>query len=165
MTNVGRQSSNGILATACVCAACALSACMRADTTPPPLTISVNELMVEWIDPSAHELWAREADDQAPKTEADWQHVTRYATQLAAAGATIANGGTGTQDATWAKSPDWKRYSQQLTKAAMACRDAAQNANYDALVSANGELVQVCENCHKAFKPALPTEGRTHRPH
>lgn len=131
----------------------------------PMLPVSVNEVMVAWIDPSSHELWDVEREGQAPATESDWQRVERHATQLAAAGTVIALGGTGQQDPAWIKSPDWKKYSQELTKAGMAARNAAHTRSFDALVSANGELVQACENCHRAFKPDLPTEGRTHQPH
>lgn len=42
-----RRRSNDILAAACTCA-CALSACTQAGAPPPLLTVSVNELMVEW---------------------------------------------------------------------------------------------------------------------
>jgi len=31
-----------------------------------------------------------------------------------------------------------------------------------ALVAANRQLVESCEQCHKEFKPALPTEGIVH---
>ena len=32
----------------------------------------------------------------------------------------------------------------------------------EALVAANGRLVEACEGCHKQFKPALPSEGIMH---
>lgn len=127
--------------------------------------LSINELMVVWIDHSAHELWDREADGGAPKTDADWRGVERHATQLAASGTLIALGGTGQADPGWVRLPDWKRYSEELTKAGMAAREAAQSRNFDALVKANGQLVDVCERCHKEFKPDVPTEGKTHQPH
>jgi hypothetical protein len=34
--------------------------------------------------------------------------------------------------------------------------------SFEALVIANGQLVDSCERCHKEFKPALPTEGVVH---
>ena len=37
------------------------------------------------------------------------------------------------------------------------------HAGFDAVVAANGQLVDVCEACHKAFKPALPSEGIVHK--
>ena len=134
---------------------------------PPSATpaVSVNELMVAWVDHSGHELWDREREGQAPKSDADWREVERHATQLAAAGSLIALGGTGQADPGWARLPDWKRYSQELTNAGMAARDAAHRRDFEALVKANGQLVEVCESCHKEFKPELPTEGITHQPH
>jgi hypothetical protein len=141
------------------------SACDRNSAPPVTAPISVNELMVELIDPTAHELWDREIDERAPRSDADWNQVQHSAVQLIAATVTVANGGTGTQDATWAVSPDWKRFAQDLMKASMNIRAAAQQRSVEALVTANGEVVQACENCHKAFKPAVPTEGRSHKPH
>jgi hypothetical protein len=32
----------------------------------------------------------------------------------------------------------------------------------EALVAANGQLVDACEGCHKEFKPQLPSEGIVH---
>lgn len=153
------------------CLALSLSCACRVGEPPggapasPTLPLSVNEVMVAWIDPSGHELWDREGEGQAPKTESEWREVERHAAQLAVAGTVIALGGTGKQDPAWRNSPDWRKYSQELAKAGMAARDAAQSRSFDALLSANGELVQACENCHKAFKPELPTEGRAHQQH
>lgn len=130
-----------------------------------PPTVSINELMVAWIDHSGHELWDVEAEGRAPKTDADWREVERHATQIAASGTLIALGGTGQADPGWAQSPVWKRDAQELTKAGMAARDAARAKNFEALVKANGQLVEVCESCHKEFKPDLPTEGKPHQPH
>jgi cytochrome c556 len=120
--------------------------------------------MVAWVDYSGHELWDVEQEGRAPKTDADWREVERHATQLAASGPLIALGGTGQADPGWAQSPDWQKYSQELTNAGAAALDAARSKNFEALVKANGQLVEVCESCHKAFKPEVPTEGKTHQP-
>jgi len=48
--------------------------------------VSINELMVRWIDNAAHVLWDGEKVDFAPKNEADWIELEDHATQLAAAG-------------------------------------------------------------------------------
>lgn len=130
-----------------------------------PPAISINELMVAWIDHSGHELWDVESEGRAPKTDADWRVVERHATQIAASGPLIALGGTGQADPGWAQSPLWKKDSQELTNAGIAARDAARSKNFEALVKANGQLVEVCESCHKEFKPDLPTEGKPHQPH
>jgi hypothetical protein len=135
---------------------------------PPPSmppAVSINELMVAWIDHSGHELWDVEPEGRAPKTDADWRAVERHATQLAASGTLIALGGTGQADAGWARSPLWTKYSQELTNAGLGALAAARSRNFEQLVQANGRLVDVCEGCHSEFKPAVPTEGKTHQPH
>jgi hypothetical protein len=132
-------------------------------TVPP--AVSINELMVAWIDHSGHELWDVEPEGRAPKTDAAWREVERHATQLAASGTLIALGGTGQADPGWAQSPDWKKYAQELTNSAAAALSAARSRNFEALVKANGQLVDVCESCHDQFKPEVPTEGKTHQPH
>jgi hypothetical protein len=127
--------------------------------------MSINEVMVAWIDHSGHELWDVEGEGRAPKTDEQWREVERHATQIAASGTLIALGGTGQADPGWAQSPFWKKFSQEMTNAGIAARDAARSKNFESLVKANGQLVEVCESCHKEFKPDLPTEGRAHQPH
>lgn len=137
-------------------------------TQPPaaaaavPPAVSINALMVDWVDHSAHAMWSAEV--QAPKDEASWREVERHATQLAAAGTTISLGGTGQADPGWAKSPLWRTYSQQLTDAGLDGFKAARNRNIADLTTINGRLLASCESCHKEFKPDSPTEGRVHDP-
>jgi hypothetical protein len=40
--------------------------------------LSVNELMVAWVDQSSHELWDREKEGRAPKSEPEWEEVERH---------------------------------------------------------------------------------------
>jgi hypothetical protein len=127
--------------------------------------ISINELMVAWIDHSGHALWDVEPEGRAPKTDAEWREVERHAIQLAASGPLLTLGGTGQADPGWAQSPDWKTHAQGMSNAAMEAVSAARAKNFEALVKANGRLVETCENCHNQFKPELPTEGKTHQPH
>jgi hypothetical protein len=51
-----------------------------------------------------------------------------------------------------------------MSDARVAALNAAKSKNFEALVAANGGLVESCEQCHKAFKPELPSEGIVH-PH
>jgi len=134
----------------------------QAPAVPPK--VSVNAIMVALVDHAGHELWDVEKEGGAPKTDAQWREVEHHATQLAAAGTLIALGGTGQADPGWAQSPDWKQHSQALSDAGLAALNAARSKNLEALVKANGQLVEVCEACHKEFKPELPTEGIAH-PH
>jgi hypothetical protein len=139
-----------------------------AATTPAELTavpmVSVNELMVAWIDNSGHVLWNVEKEGCAPKNDADWLEIQEHATQLAAAGTLIQLGGTGQADPGWAKSPDWKTNAQKMSKAALDAIGAAKTKDLQTLVKANSEIVNACENCHKEFKPELPSEGILHHP-
>lgn len=129
----------------------------------PPVT-SINELMVAWIDHAGHELWNAEREGHAPKTDADWRQIERHAIQLAASGTLVALGGTGQADPGWAQSPLWKKYSQDLNNAGKAALAAARSKNLDALIAANGQLAESCQQCHDEFKPELPTEKKIHQP-
>ena len=131
---------------------------------PVPPAVSINALMVAHVDHVAHTLWDVEREGRAPKTANDWNELEHDAIQLAAAGPMIALGGTGPLDAGWVNSPLWTKFAGELTTVAIAERDAAQKKDMNAVLAANGRLVEVCENCHKEFKPALPTEGLVH-PH
>jgi cytochrome c556 len=133
---------------------------------PPPVRspVSINAEMVTIVDHAGHQLW--EAEKRAPKTDADWANIEEHATQLAAAGALVALAGTGTQDIVWTNSPGWQKWSRAMSDAGMAALKASQEKSLDALVAANGQLVESCEGCHKEFKPELPSEGIVHsHPH
>jgi hypothetical protein len=125
--------------------------------------VSINAVMVDLVDHAAHNLWNVEQEGKAPKTDADWDNVVEHAVQIAAAGPAITVGGTGPSDAVWVKSPSWHNYAQRMSDAGVAAMKAAQSKNLEALVKANGELVESCESCHKEFKPDLPTEGIAHK--
>jgi cytochrome c556 len=132
-----------------------------APTTVKP-EVSINAVMVALVDHAGHQLWNVEVEGRAPKTDADWQNVQEHAVQIAAAGPAIALGGTGSSDAVWVKSSSWQGYAQRMSDAGVAAMNAAKGKNLDALVAANGQLVQACVACHKEFKPELPTEGIVH---
>ena len=51
-----------------------------------------------------------------------------------------------------------------MSNAALDAITAAKSKDLPALVKANGQLVEACENCHKEFKPDLPSEGIKHHP-
>lgn len=133
----------------------------QASVAVPPV-LSINAEMVSLVDHAAHELW--NVERQAPKTDQDWEEVEHHAMQLQAAGTLITIGGTGQADAGWVKSPDWTMHARKMTDVATAEAMAAHSKDLEALVKANGQLVDTCEGCHKEFKPELPTEGIAH-PH
>jgi len=118
--------------------------------------------MVAFVDHAGHALWDVEKQGKAPKTEDDWAIIGEHATQLAAAGALLQIPGTGTNDRTWTQSPGWTKWTRALSDAGLAALKATESKNMEALVTANGQLVDACEGCHKEFKPSLPSEGITH---
>ena len=152
-----------------VLAACGSSAPEQPAQPPPaaaPTTarpeVSINAVMVALVDHAAHNLWSVEQADRTPKTDEDWRVVEEHAVQMAAAGPAITVGGTGTSDSVWVMAPSWHGYAQRMSDAGAAALAAAKARNMDALVAANGQLVESCEACHKEFKPDLPTEGIVH---
>jgi hypothetical protein len=136
-----------------------------AKPSPPPARppVSINAEMVSLVDHAGHALWDVEREGNKPKTHQDWENIAEHATQLAAAGALIALPGTGVNDVTLTQQADWQKWSRALSDAGMAALKASQAMNVEALVAANSQLVDVCENCHKEFKPALPSEGINHK--
>lgn len=124
--------------------------------------VSINAEMVRVVDHAAHQLWNVEREGMAPKTDADWENIVEHATQIAAAGALIRLEGTGPNDRTFVQQPDWQEFGAAMSNAGGAALRAAEAKNQEMLVTANGQLVEACEGCHKRFKPALPSEGITH---
>jgi hypothetical protein len=118
--------------------------------------------MVRVVDHAAHQLWNAEKEGMAPKTDADWQNIVEHATQIAAAGALIRLEGTGPNDRTFVQQPEWQKFASAVSNAGLAALRATETKSQEALVTANGQLVDACEGCHKRFKPALPSEGITH---
>ena len=135
-------------------------------SSAPPVQspVSINAEMVRIVDHAAHQLWNAEKEGRAPKTDADWEVIVEHATQIAAAGALIRLEGTGPNDRTFVQQPDWQKFGAAVSTAGLAALSAAEAKNQEALVAANGQLVESCEGCHKRFKPALPSEGIVH-PH
>jgi hypothetical protein len=124
--------------------------------------VSINAVMVRVVDHAGHQLWNVEKPEMAPKSDADWENLVEHATQIAAAGALIRLEGTGPNDRTFVQHPDWQKFAMAVSTAGLAALQAAEIKNQQALVAANGQLVEACEGCHKQFKPQLPSEGITH---
>lgn len=135
-------------------------------STALPLRVSINAIMVALVDHASHHLWNAEREGMTPRSDDEWRAVEEHATQLAAAAPLLSIPGTGPTDAVWVKNPSWRGHAQRMADAALEGLTAARSKKLDALVAANGRLVESCEGCHKEFKPALPTEGIVHaHPH
>jgi hypothetical protein len=159
---------------ACLCVGCSAPAekplqsaqATTAATTAPAVQspVSINAEMVRVVDHAAHQLWNTEKEGMAPKTDADWENIVEHATQIAAAGALIRLEGAGPNDRTFVQQPDWQKFGAAVSTAGLAALSAAETKNREALLAADGQLVDACEGCHKRFKPSLPSEGIMH-PH
>ena len=82
---------------------------------------------------------------------------------MAAAGTLITLPGTGPNDLTLTREPDWRKWARALSDAGLAAYRASEKEDIKALVTANSQLVEACEGCHKQYKPVLPSEGIAHQ--
>jgi hypothetical protein len=155
-------------------ASAAASACGATNAPPPtqvsvvkppvPLPISINALMVAQVDHASHELWNAGKEGHAPKTDQEWEEIEHHAMQLAAAATLVSLGGNGQADPGWVVKQEWKPFAQKLSDTAMRAVNAAHAKDLQGLLKAGDDLTDVCEGCHKAFKPQIPSEGIVH-PH
>jgi hypothetical protein len=126
--------------------------------------ISINALMVKFVDQAADVIWSAAVDP--PKRTCEWDQVEFRATQLATTGTLLRVGGTGPLDMQWRNSPNWAPYADNMTRIALQAARAATNRNIVALKKAGNALVLNCEACHRQFKPAIPTQNiLTHLSH
>ncbi len=123
--------------------------------------VSVNDVMVGVVDHNSHILWNIGDPKKAPKTEADWHNLEHASTTLAAAGSIIELGGSGPDDAKWAKDPEWTKLNQAMTNAALKAKLAVDSKNVAGVLAAGDDLVMSCEGCHAKFKPAIPAHVAT----
>ena len=136
------------------------AATLLAPTVPP--AVSVNALMVAFVDHAAHEIW--NAPMKPPQSDQGWTELEYHAIQLAASGTLISVGGSGPSDPGWARLPAWRQYAQAMTDAGVKALGAARGRDVKALSTIGDELTPTCEGCHKEFKPDAPTEGLLHSP-
>jgi cytochrome c556 len=115
------------------------------------------------VDHAGHALWDAEQEGKAPKTDADWENIAEHAVQLTAAGTLITLPGTGVNDRAWTQEANWQKWSRAMADAGLAALKASEAKSQEALVAANGQLVESCEGCHKEFKPDIPSEGIAHK--
>lgn len=140
------------------CAAPQTETATEAESAAPAFqsAVSINEVMVSVIDHNSHILWDAVLDEFRPKTDADWHELEHAATTVAASGNIILIPCCGPNDAAWVKDPDWQKYTQQQTDAALRLLEAVKAHNMDELEMAGNALVEPCESCHRQFKPDLP---------
>lgn len=138
------------------CAAPQQEAEAQPEAPPFQSAVSINEVMVGVIDHNAHILWNTSLEEYAPKNDHDWHELEHAAITLASAGNMILIPCCGANDANWVADPDWQRYTQQQTDAALRILEAVENRDLNTIEVAGGEIVDACTGCHQQFKPDLP---------
>jgi cytochrome c556 len=129
--------------------------------------VTLNQIMVNIVDPHSHEIWDAAVPAKAPKTDEEWRNVRHAAVTLAAAGSLTTMSGNGPKDQVWRDQKDWQKLSQAVSDAGLAASMAVQNRSVEALSKAGDQLLQACLNCHKEYKlaiPALSADPEIHRP-
>lgn len=119
--------------------------------------ISINALMVKFIDQAADSIWS--AAVHPPRRQCEWDQVEYRATQLATTGVLLRVGGTGPLDMQWRNSPRWSPFADNMTQIAIDAARAARNHDVAALKKTGDALVLNCEACHRQFKPEIPTQN------
>jgi hypothetical protein len=124
---------------------------------PFRLPVSLNEVMVALVNHSADPIWL--AAWRNPETDKDWRNLERMAYQLQVAGALLVIPGNGPKDDEWTADPQWTAWSNQLEAAGDRAVKAVAARDLTRISSSGDEIVEICEGCHMAFKPDLPTSG------
>jgi hypothetical protein len=127
------------------------------------LAVSINAVMVSTVSASADFLFAIGNGD-LPKDDLDWKQVEYHAYQTVLAGQLIQVPGQGELDKTWVASPEWKKFSEQLTQIGFKALRLAQAKDSDAKKwqEIGSNLVDNCEACHASFKPEIPSQAIFH---
>ncbi len=148
---------------------------------------SILDLMEDFVDPNADELWEAVAivstrtgsEERQPRTDAEWKVVRRKALVLIEAGNLLATegrvvahpgqqlaepGGAGDYTPAQAQAEiDKDRgsfigFAQSLQASAVQMLGAIDKRDVDAYLEAGGALDEACEGCHKRFwYPNSPT--------
>jgi len=119
------------------------------------LPISINEVMASLINHSADPIWV--AAWRNPQTDEDWRELEHLARQLQLGGSLITIPGTGPVDTMWTGRESWHEYSMALADSAGRAVNAARSKDVELIARAGDEIVEICESCHRDFKPDLPT--------
>jgi hypothetical protein len=107
---------------------------------------NVATLHAQVITPASNTLF--QAESTPPATANEWQKIAARATDLAKAAKRLES------DELASGRAAWREFAQALEVAAEEARRAAQTQNQDALVTANGNIVSVCEDCHAQYRDA-----------
>jgi uncharacterized protein YdeI (BOF family) len=104
----------------------------------------VRSLHAQVITPASDVLF--QAESSQPVTSAEWASIAARAADLSRAAQKL-------ESIESAKGlARWLQFARGLRGAAEQAARAAESKNQDALVSANGDIVSVCEDCHTEYR-------------
>jgi hypothetical protein len=135
-----------------------LTGCGMSMMTRDHLPSTYNDVMVSLVNEAANPIWI--AAWKSPRSEFEWRDLGRRASQLKLAGALLSLPGEGPMDSQWSADPRWDGWADKLQQSAIAAADAVESRSLPAIQEAGDRIVEVCEGCHKDFKPATPTGGK-----
>jgi hypothetical protein len=118
--------------------------------------MSLNQIMVDVINESAHGIWDLDIPGREPKTDEDWSAVRHAAATIAAGGSITLHGGSGAEDTKWIGMPEWQSMSQAMTDKGLQALVAAERRNMEAVRTAGNELLLTCIQCHNAYRLGIP---------
>jgi hypothetical protein len=121
------------------------------------LPVSLNTVMVAMVNQAADPLWV--AAWRAPETDKEWRELERRAVQLELAGTLLSVPGTGPADEAWTDNAGWRNWADQLRDVGASAVVAVKARDLEKISVVGDELVEICEGCHRDFKPAVPTGG------
>lgn len=101
---------------------------------------------------------------KVPKTDNDWLEVRYHAYQMIILGKVIQIPGTGPRDAEWTAKPEYRAYADSLSAVGMDMLALADAKDAKGFEAAGNKLIDICESCHMAFKPDIPTMKIYHKP-
>jgi cytochrome c556 len=120
----------------------AVALCLAADAEGDAL--KVQSLHADLITPASDALF--QAESKPPVTAAQWTSIASRAADLVRAAKALES-----MESVKGQT-QWFQFARALAEAAEQAAQAAQAQNQDALVSANGDIVSVCEDCHAKYR-------------
>lgn len=157
MSNFNRYAVSGIRAGVAGLCLALLTACssQEEEAVTLRLPVSINEVMASLVNHAADPIWV--AAWRNPQTDTQWRELEHLARQLEIGGALLSIPGTGPMDEQWTSNADWRNFADQLSQAAARAVNAARARDVQLIARSGDEIVDVCEACHIAYKPDLPT--------
>ena len=111
---------------------------------------TTDQLMDAIIIPNAQAIWDGVIYENgklvtAPKTDDDWYSLQMKALAVAEAGNLLKIGQRAKDTG------DWMKFSTALTDRAMEAMRAAERKDLDGLITAGGNMYNVCTDCHRQY--------------